>query len=67
MTLCNMVIEAGGKNGVVPADATTFKYLEGKTSKPYEAFYSDGGARYMIPAIFSARSRCSELSLSRSL
>lgn len=28
MTLCNMVVEAGGKNGVVPADATTFKYLE---------------------------------------
>ena len=28
MTLCNMVIEAGGKNGVVPADETTFKYLE---------------------------------------
>lgn len=28
MTLCNMVVEAGGKNGVVPADSTTFKYLE---------------------------------------
>ncbi|CAK7327325.1 unnamed protein product [Dovyalis caffra] len=28
MTLCNMVVEAGGKNGVVPADNTTFKYLE---------------------------------------
>ncbi|PKA56281.1 3-isopropylmalate dehydratase [Apostasia shenzhenica] len=28
MTLCNMVIEAGGKNGVVPADNTTFNYLE---------------------------------------
>lgn len=28
MTLCNMVVEAGGKNGVVPADATTYKYLE---------------------------------------
>jgi 3-isopropylmalate/(R)-2-methylmalate dehydratase large subunit len=28
MTLCNMVIEAGGKNGVVPPDSTTFKYLE---------------------------------------
>lgn len=28
MTLCNMVIEAGGKNGVVPADSTTHKYLE---------------------------------------
>lgn len=28
MTLCNMVVEAGGKNGVVPADETTFRYLE---------------------------------------
>ncbi|KAI3798096.1 hypothetical protein L1987_33365 [Smallanthus sonchifolius] len=32
MTLCNMVVEAGGKNGIVPADATTFAYLEDKTS-----------------------------------
>lgn len=28
MTLCNMVIEAGGKNSVVPADGTTHKFLE---------------------------------------
>jgi 3-isopropylmalate/(R)-2-methylmalate dehydratase large subunit len=28
MTLCNMVVEAGGKNGVVPPDSTTYKYLE---------------------------------------
>jgi hypothetical protein len=28
MTLCSMVIEAGGKNGVVPPDSTTYKYLE---------------------------------------
>lgn len=28
MTLCNMVVEAGGKNGVVPTDSTTYKYLE---------------------------------------
>eukprot|EP00245_Coleochaete_scutata_P005784 TRINITY_DN19650_c0_g1_i1.p1 TRINITY_DN19650_c0_g1~~TRINITY_DN19650_c0_g1_i1.p1 ORF type:complete len:523 (-),score=97.46 TRINITY_DN19650_c0_g1_i1:157-1725(-) len=46
MTLCNMVIEGGGKNGVVAADATTFKYLEGKTDKPYEPVYSDGSATY---------------------
>ncbi|KAK6914160.1 Aconitase/3-isopropylmalate dehydratase large subunit, alpha/beta/alpha domain [Dillenia turbinata] len=45
MTLCNMVIEAGGKNGVVPADDTTFKYLEDKTSIPYDPVYSDGQAR----------------------
>ncbi|KAG0620167.1 hypothetical protein M758_4G194800 [Ceratodon purpureus] len=46
MTLCNMVVEAGGKNGVVPADATTAKYLEGKTSKPYQTFTSDGNASF---------------------
>lgn len=28
MTLCNMVVEAGGKNGIVAADRTTYKYLE---------------------------------------
>lgn len=33
MTLCNMVVEAGGKNGVVPADSTTYKYLEVCTTK----------------------------------
>ncbi|KAJ6903727.1 hypothetical protein NC651_021033 [Populus alba x Populus x berolinensis] len=47
MTLCNMVIEAGGKNGVVPADSTTFKYLEDKTSLPYEPVYSDAQARFL--------------------
>ncbi|KAG4931766.1 hypothetical protein JHK84_048760 [Glycine max] len=47
MTLCNMVVEAGGKNGVVPADSTTFKYLEGKTSLPYEPVYSDDQARFL--------------------
>ncbi|KAG2403177.1 3-isopropylmalate dehydratase large subunit [Vigna angularis] len=47
MTLCNMVVEAGGKNGVVPADSTTFKYLEGKTSLSYEPVYSDQKARFL--------------------
>ena len=28
MTLCNMVVEAGGKNGVIAADQVTFNYLE---------------------------------------
>ncbi|CAL9770689.1 unnamed protein product, partial [Musa acuminata subsp. burmannicoides] len=39
MTLCNMVIEAGGKNGVVSADETTFKCLEDKTSKNFEPLF----------------------------
>ncbi|CAA6666505.1 unnamed protein product [Spirodela intermedia] len=47
MTLCNMVVEAGAKNGVVPADLTTFNYLEGKTSVNYEPVYSDGHAKFL--------------------
>ncbi|XP_010550856.1 PREDICTED: 3-isopropylmalate dehydratase large subunit, chloroplastic isoform X1 [Tarenaya hassleriana] len=47
MTLCNMVVEAGGKNGVIPPDATTFKYLGSRTSVPYEPVHSDGNASYL--------------------
>ncbi|GAV76588.1 LOW QUALITY PROTEIN: Aconitase domain-containing protein, partial [Cephalotus follicularis] len=47
MTLFNMVVEAGGKNGVVPADSTTFKYLEDKTTVDYEPVYSDGQASFL--------------------
>uniref|UniRef100_A0A803Q4G1 Aconitase/3-isopropylmalate dehydratase large subunit alpha/beta/alpha domain-containing protein n=1 Tax=Cannabis sativa TaxID=3483 RepID=A0A803Q4G1_CANSA len=47
MTLCNMVVEAGGKNGIVPADSTTYKYLEDKTSVPYEPVFSDAQARFL--------------------
>ncbi|XP_045808197.1 3-isopropylmalate dehydratase large subunit, chloroplastic-like isoform X5 [Trifolium pratense] len=46
MTLCNMVVEAGGKNGIVAADRITFKYLEDKTSTPYEPIFSDEKARF---------------------
>lgn len=46
MTLCNMVVEAGGKNGVIAADSVTFDYLEGKNTKPFEAVYTDGSARF---------------------
>src|SRR5438128_8263404 len=36
MTLCNMVIEAGGTNGVIPVDAVTVQVVRSKTAKPYE-------------------------------
>lgn len=53
MTVCNMVVEAGGKNGVCPADQTTFDYVEARTSEPYEPVYSDDTAS------FFAGARCS--------
>jgi len=33
MTLCNMAIEAGGKNGTIAADETTFEYVRARTDK----------------------------------
>jgi 3-isopropylmalate/(R)-2-methylmalate dehydratase large subunit len=46
MTICNMVVEAGGKNGVIPADQTTFDYVESRTSEAYEPVYSDDTASF---------------------
>ncbi len=46
MTLCNMVIEAGGKNGTVAADKTTFDYVTSRTNVPFEAFYTDEDAKF---------------------
>ena len=44
MTICNMAIEAGGKNGIIEPDATTFEYVRARTSKPFTPVYGDAGA-----------------------
>lgn len=46
MVLCNMVIEAGGKNGTIPADETTFEYVRSRTNKSFEPVDSDPDATY---------------------
>ncbi len=50
MTLCNMAIEAGGKNGIIPADAVTTKYVDERGvktgSKPYTIFKPLAGAQF---------------------
>jgi len=46
MTLCNMVIEAGGKNGMIPVDAVTEKFVKSKTGKPYAPVADNPGARF---------------------
>src|SRR5947209_6072019 len=45
MTLCNMVIEAGGKNGVIAPDRVTLDYVDARNRgrKPYTALTSDPG------------------------
>ncbi len=46
MTLCNMVIEAGGKNGVIAPDQTTFDYVQARTNKPFQSVYTDEDAQF---------------------
>jgi len=49
MTLCNMTVEMGAKNGIVEPDEVTRKFLEGRTDKPlssFESLKSDADASY---------------------
>ncbi len=46
MTLCNMAIEAGGKNGIIPADELTENFVRARTPKPFEVVRSDSDARF---------------------
>lgn len=46
MTLCNMAIEAGGKNGTVAPDDITFEYVRARTNKAFDPVYSDPDANF---------------------
>ncbi len=52
MTICNMVVEAGGKNGMCPPDQTTFDYVTARTSDPFEPVYADDAASYIADYSF---------------
>jgi 3-isopropylmalate/(R)-2-methylmalate dehydratase large subunit len=43
LTLCNMAIEMGGKNGIIEADQKTLNFLDGRTGR---IFRSDKDAAY---------------------
>lgn len=45
-SMCNMVIEAGGKNGIVIPDPTTVNYVNQRVKRAYTVFASDADARY---------------------
>jgi len=47
MTICNMAIEAGGKNGIIAPDEVTLKYVRERTDKPFEVVASDTDAEYV--------------------
>ncbi len=47
LTICNMAIEAGAKNGIIAPDKTTEEYLNTRPAEPGRQFYtSDPDAEY---------------------
>ncbi len=47
LTMCNMAIEAGGKNGIIVPDAITEEYVKGRARRPYTLYKSDSDAHYI--------------------
>ena len=45
-TICNMAIEAGGKNGIFPVDEKTIEYIKEHSKRPYTVFEADEDAQY---------------------
>ena len=46
LCICNMAIEAGGKNGIFPVDETTGAYLTGRSRRPWTVYEADEDAEY---------------------
>ena len=46
LTIANMAIEAGGKNGIFPFDEVTKDYVEGRVKAAYEPVVPDADAAY---------------------
>ncbi|HOK04091.1 MAG TPA: 3-isopropylmalate dehydratase large subunit [Victivallales bacterium] len=47
MTICNMAIEAGAKNGIIAPDQRTIDYVKSRTNKTFDVFYSEPDAKYL--------------------
>lgn len=45
-TICNMAIEAGGKNGIFPVDEKAVEYIKEHGNKPYTVYEADEDAEY---------------------
>jgi 3-isopropylmalate/(R)-2-methylmalate dehydratase large subunit len=45
-TMCNMAIEAGGKNGIIIPDAITEDFVKERAKRPYTFYTSESDAQY---------------------
>ncbi len=46
LSMANMAIEAGAKNGIFAVDAVTVEYVKGRAKRPYKVYVSDTNAVY---------------------
>jgi 3-isopropylmalate/(R)-2-methylmalate dehydratase large subunit len=54
MTICNMAIEAGGKNGIIEPDDVTIDYVKRRTSKSFTPVYGDEDAAVAQAFVYDA-------------
>jgi 3-isopropylmalate/(R)-2-methylmalate dehydratase large subunit len=45
-TMCNMAIEAGGKNGIIAPDEKTLSYIKQRAKREFKVYFSDADAEY---------------------
>jgi 3-isopropylmalate/(R)-2-methylmalate dehydratase large subunit len=47
LSMCNMAVEAGAKNGIIPPDRITDQFMQSVTGRPYQPVVSDPDAEYV--------------------
>ena len=67
LTICNMAIEAGGKNGIIEPDEITEKYVSKRAQRKYKFYKSDKKANYVEVREYDVMSERVALSTPRKL
>ncbi len=52
LTMANMAIEAGAKNGIIAPDEITRRYEDGRVSREYKVYRSDPDAAYAAEKVY---------------
>ncbi len=47
LTICNMAVEAGAKNGIIEPDEITLNYIKGRSRRAYQLHHSDSEFDYI--------------------